>query len=201
MTRKTSSLAFVFAAGLVACGQAPDPMPTSSPSVARQEARSASSPTECNEAGLDLLLRAPHEPPTAEELLRQCTDPVPRLTHWATSIEARGLMRLRALESLGRVGGEPAIQVLAERARAKDDLPSMRRASLVALGRATSVGDSARDDTAIECLTDSDPHVRVAAADLLRKSPNQRSLEALERAATRETTSFVKLAIEKAVAK
>jgi len=201
MTRKASSLVFVFAAGLAACGQAPDSMPTSSPSVARAEARTASAPNECNEAGVDLLLRAPHEPPTAEELVRQCADPVPRLTYWATSIEARGLMRLRALESLGHIGGERAIDVLVERARTKDDLPSMRRTSLAALGRATEVGNSMREDAAIDCLTDSDPHVRVAAATLLGGSKSVRSVEALERAKTRETTSFVKLAIERAAAK
>lgn len=201
MTPKFSSLLFVFATGLAACGQAPDPMPTSSPSVAREEARSASAPSECNQAGVDLLLRAPHDPPTADELTRQCADPVPRLTHWARRTEARGLVRLRAIESLGLIGGERAIQVLTEQARAKNDLPSMRRASLVALGRATSLGDTARDDTAIECLTDPDAHVRVAAANLLHASPNERSREALERAKTRETTSFVKVAIEKAVAK
>jgi HEAT repeat protein len=195
---------FVVIVGVTACSQ-----PPAEPAASRTDpiAHTAHAPTAhsappkpeaCDALRLDRLLTAPHDPPTPEQLRATCADPIPELVLRATNTQARGLMRMRAMESLGKLGGAQATKALADLATASADLPSMRRTAVEALTRATTVGDEERDRVGVKALADADPHVRVAAARLLAGSKRPDVREELDRAGTRETETFVREAIDRA---
>jgi hypothetical protein len=150
----------------------------------------------CDEAQLELRLSAPHDPPTRDELVQVCSEPVNRLSQIAKDTSRRGLLRLRALEALGALGGPEALRVLEELAGASGDLASVRRTALTALGQASAPGGVERERAGMAALSDPDPHVRAAAARLLSGTKSPAAVSALERARTRETEPFVREQIE-----
>lgn len=198
------SFALLF--GAVACSQPPqEPPATRSQPVARAEPAAVArpdtpKPQACDDQRLDAVLSAVHDPPTREDLVKVCPDPVPALIARATDKSARGLMRLRSIESLGKLGGPKAVKALTDLATAGGDLASMRRTAVEALARATPVGDVERERVGVGALSDSDPHVRVAAVKLLAGSPSPGVRTALEQAKAREGEVFVREEIERGLA-
>src|SRR6185295_3766747 len=94
--------------------------------------------------------------------------------------DARWWMRLRAVNALGRSGGEPAYERL-RRVLLADPYAYVREAAAVALG-------SARAGSAIEALAtalarDPEPRVRAAAAAALRRIGGPEAARALEHTA------------------
>ncbi|MFO0564371.1 MAG: HEAT repeat domain-containing protein [Polyangiaceae bacterium] len=188
--------------GVVGCNQAvPEPAErVGEPSVQSAPAtRSEPTPSpsaSCDRQRVERLLSAPHDPPSVAELSAACADVAPILNELARDQSARGLVRLRSLESLGELGGAPAVATLSDLATRASELPSVRRTSLLALGKATASGDAERERVGTAALSDSDPHVRRVAAQLLRGSKTASVRVALEQAKTRETTAFVKEELE-----
>lgn len=155
----------------------------------------------CQKARIQLLLSAPHDPPTQTDLTRACDNPVPILVGFATDTSLRGLVRLRSIEALGRFGGRDAKLTLEARASASGDLASIRRASLAALLQATADDASTRERVGLRALTDADGHVRVAAVRLLHGIRAGSVRTALEAARTKETQAFVLGEIERELAR
>jgi HEAT repeat protein len=178
----------------MACSQTPREPPESWTPRSGAKPASASS---CDEQRVELLLSAPHDPPTKDQLVSACTDPSPLLSRLARDTSARGLLRLRAIESLGAMGGVGPVSVLSSLGTASGDLASVRRTALVSLAKATHAGDTERARVGVSALSDSDPHVRLAAARLLRGSASESVRAALEQAKAAETEAFVRDEIER----
>jgi hypothetical protein len=189
--------ALVFLACVIGCaGSQPEAPATNEEPVTR----SASVKT-CERNRIQLLLSAPHDPPTRAELSAVCDNPVPVLVSFAIDTSLRGLVRLRSIEALGRFGGADAKRTLEERATASGDLASVRRASLAALREATVDDAAARERVGLQAMTDPDGHVRVAAVRLLSGIRRQGVRAALEAARTKETEVFVRNEIERELAR
>jgi HEAT repeat protein len=161
----------------------------------------SAAPKQCERDRLQLLLSAPHDPPTRAELAAACDDPVPLLVTFATDTSLRGLVRLRSIEALGRFGGNEAKRVLSERATASADLASVRRAALTALVQASVDDPDLRERVGVQALSDADGHVRVAAARLLAKVRTKSATAALENAREKETESFVRTELDRTLAR
>lgn len=188
-------LPFALLMAVAGCAQPPP-----EPAESRRDKASAAEPGRCDEQRVELLLSAPHDPPSAGELGAACADPIPLLSRLARDTGGRGLLRLRAIESLGELGGPKAIAVLAELALASGELASVRRTAVQALVPATAPDDRERERVGVGALGDPDPHVRGAAARLLGGSASPDVKTALEQARARETEAFVKKEIERGLA-
>lgn len=197
----TSRLAFVTCFACVfGCAQTQPEAPSESREpVAAPAATPASAADGCRNDRVKLLLSAPHDPPTRDQIARACKDPVPLLVGFASDTSLRGLIRLRAIEALGRFGGRDAKAALADRATAAGDLASVRRAALAALFEASRDDPTTRERVGLRALSDADGHVRVAAARLLHGIHNQSVTLALTQARDKETESFVRSEIERAL--
>jgi HEAT repeat protein len=180
---------------ILGCNRAP-----SEPAPARAErgttAPAATSPSACDRRAITIVISTPEEVPTSGDVVRVCAEPRPTLVEIARDTDGSALARLRAVGLLGELGGDAATRTLAELALATADLASVRRASLVALGRATAVGDAERERVGASALSDRDAQVRRAAATLLRGSSTTAARRALDTALARETEPFVRKAIE-----
>jgi HEAT repeat protein len=190
MTARPIRIAFVLAFAALGCNRAPEepapvrPEPAASPQI--------STTPECSRDALTRLISMPEDLPTQKEVLAVCSQPRPMLIAIARDQSGRGLARLRAIEMLGTLGGSDAVAPLAELSLATTDLASVRRASLVALGRVTQPADAERERVGASALGDPDPHVRRAAAVLLRGSKSDATRQALDRAFAAETVPFVR---------
>jgi HEAT repeat protein len=147
------------------------------------------------------LLSAPHDPPTHAELTQACSKPETLLVSYATNTSLRGVLRLRAIEALGRFGDAETKRTLEERAVASGDLASIRRAALTALARVARDDAATRERVGVQALSDPDGHVRAAAVALLAGIGNASVKRALTTARDAERESFVRLAIERELAR
>src|SRR5262249_3985878 len=84
-----------------------EPEPPAPGTVERVQPATA---TSCDRAAVETLLSMPHDSPTREELEHACAEPTPVLVAFARDVSARGLIRLRAIESLGHFGGALALE-------------------------------------------------------------------------------------------
>jgi HEAT repeat protein len=202
-----NALAFFLCASVASvafgCAQQPTETPTRVDEPSPKAAAVPTSPAakQCERDRIQLLLSAPHDPPTRAELAAACDDPVPLLVTLATDTSLRGLVRLRSIEALGRFGGKEAKQTLAERATASTDLASVRRAALTALVPASVDDPDLRDRVGSQALSDADGHVRFAAARLLSGVRTPAVTTALETAREKETESFVRSELDRALAR
>jgi HEAT repeat protein len=184
-----TAFATAFVAAMLGCNRAPE-----EPASTRPAARPTAT-AECSRDAITQLISMPEDVPTRADVLGTCNEPRPTLIAIARDESGRGLARLRAIELLGELGGADAVKPLADLALATSDLASVRRASIVALGRATQAGDTERERVGAQALGDQDPQVRRAAAVLLRGSQSDGARRALDRALSDEKVPFVRDAI------
>jgi HEAT repeat protein len=177
----------------LACAAEPEPEPRAQAREPLAERGGA-----CDLERLATLISAPHNPAPVADVRALCPEPIEALLDLATEASRHGVVRLRAIELLGELGGPRAVTTLDGLSRATAEPASVRRAALAGLGRALPPADSVRARAGRAALSDADPHVRVAAARLLAGSSDPKSRAALDHALSEETEAFVRSAIERA---
>ncbi len=162
------------------------------PAVAAKPTPAAVSPhADCTDA-LQLLLSAPHDPPTREQVDAACAAPDTSLVRVADDENELGLRRLRAVALLGAYDSTLARDALERALRAQ--LASVRRTAVVALAKHPAA--PRRDALLRAALEDRDPHVRAETARVLKSDPAPATRAALARARDKETVPFVKALFE-----
>lgn len=196
------ALLLLLASVAFGCAREPTETPTrDEPAPQPAGVPTSSTAKSCERDRIQLLLAAPHDPPSRADLAAVCDDPIPLLVTFATDTSLRGLVRLRSIEALGRFGGTEAKRALSERATASADLASVRRAALAALVEASVDDPDLRERVGVQALSDADGHVRFAAVRLLQDIRTPSVATALETARAKEPESFVRSELDRALAR